>query len=441
MLEVQPKEGRSKGTAPSRQKLTVGILGAGTVGGGLIRLIQDNLSHFALPIEVKRVGVRSIDKARNFSLPENVLTNDLKSIVEDPSIDIIVEVMGGLEPARTYLEAALRLGKHVVTANKFVVSEWGDHLGQLAAAQGREFHYEASVAGSIPIVQILKEGVIPDRIVSVFAILNGTSNFILTRMTERGEDFHAALAMAQEQGFSEPDPSFDVSGKDAGQKLSILISILKHRHCHPAQIDIRGIDRLSPWDLQFAAQQNWIVKPLSIYEEAAGSGFASVEPVFVSRTSVFAAARNEYNAICFDCQHIGKQVFIGKGAGELPTAAALLSDVRKIALLREGTTHRQHVHLEVDDPTDLRSSIENPRACQFYVNCCPRNPDKRRKIYEVFSQDSELIQERSLCTQRSFGLAVVTKSIRHSELFRILELVLSFDPEAEVSWVRILPDV
>jgi homoserine dehydrogenase len=441
MLDLQSKEGRVKGPAQPKKKISVGILGAGTVGGGLIRLIQESFFQYALPIEIKRVGVRDPQKLRHFSLPSNVLSSDLKSIVQDPEIDVLVEAIGGLEPARSYLEAGLRAGKHVVTANKYVVSEWGDQLHQLAASKGCHFLYEASVAGSIPIVEILKEGVIPDKIDSVYAILNATTNFILTRMAESGEDFHTALAKAQELGYSEPDPSLDISGKDAGQKLSIIISILKHQHCHPAQIDIRGIDFLTPWDFEFAADRHWVIKPLSIYEEASGFGFACVEPVFVPQRSVFAGARNEYNALCLDCQNIGQQILIGKGAGELPTASALLSDLRKIAESQEPKPRNQWSRLAKQGVTHFRSSIENPKAYRFYVNCSPRNQDKRRKIYETFSIDSELIQERTLCHTCSFGLAVVTKAIPHSELFRILDLVLTFDPEAGMSWVRILEDI
>jgi homoserine dehydrogenase len=440
MLDVQSTEGTVNVETPRHRKLGVGILGAGTVGGGLIRLIQDGLAHHPAPVEIRRVGVRNLSKTRSLSLPDHLLTGDLKGIVDDPNIDIIVEAMGGLEPARTLIERALHAGKHVVTANKHVVSEWGEQLHQLAAARGCSLLYEASVAGSIPIIEILKRGVIPDRIHSVYAILNSTTNFILTRMTESGEDFHGALAKAQELGFSEPDPSFDVTGKDAGQKLSILISILKAQHCHPAQIDIRGIDFLMPWDFRFAVERQWVIKPLATYEEVGGFGFASVEPVFVSHESVFAGVRNEYNALCLDCNHIGKQILIGKGAGELPTASALLSDLRKITE-SPGKPQPAPIQQGMGAVTQFRSSIENPKFYRFYVSCCPRQPDKRRRIYEVFSIDSELIQERSSCPQSGFRLAVVTKAIPHSELFRILDLVLSFDPDAEVSWVRILEGV
>jgi len=429
-----------KDEMPALRKLGVGILGAGIVGKGLIRLIQDGLAHRPAAVKIKKVGVRNLAKARNLSLSSTLLTADLKAIVDDPEIDIIVEAMGGLEPARGLLERALRAGKHVVTANKHVVSEWGEQLHQLAAAHGCCFLYEASVAGSIPIVEILKRNVIPDRVHSVYAVLNGTTNFILTRMAESGDDFHGALAKAQELGFSEPDPSFDITGKDAGQKLSILISILKNQHCHPAQIDIRGIDFLMPWDFEFAAERQWVIKPMATYEEVEGFGFAGVEPVFVPRQSVFASVRNEYNALCLDCDHVGKQILIGKGAGELPTASALLSDMRKITE-SHGKLQTEAMQAGTAHTTQFRSSIENPKFYRFYVSCCPRHPEKRRKIYEVFSVDAELIQERNPCPESGFRLAVVTKAIPHSELFRILDLVLSFDAEAEVSWVRILDEI
>jgi homoserine dehydrogenase len=440
MLDVHLREGSVKEGVPSKKKFSIGILGAGIVGGGLIRLIQQNLSQ-ASPLEIKRVGVRNLRKPRPFTFPEHLISGDLMGIAEDPKIDILVEAMGGLEPARSYIEAALRSGKHVVTANKYVVSEWGDRFRQLAAANNRYFLYEASVAGSIPIVEILKDGVIPDKINAIYAILNGTTNFILTRMTESHDDFHAALAKAQELGFSESDPSFDISGKDAGQKLSILISILKHQHCHPAQIDIRGIDFLNPNDLKFAAEHHWVVKPFSTYEEAGGFGFASVEPVFVPQSSIFACARNEYNALCFDCQNIGKQILIGKGAGELPTASALLSDLRKIVENQGASPRGQWTRFAPSGVMQFRSSIENPKSYRFYVSCCPRIAEKRRKIYETFSVDCELIQERNTCRGTSAGLAVVTKEIPHAELFRILDLVLTFDPEAGISWVRILENI
>ena len=424
------------------KNLTIGILGAGTAGGGLIRLIQDRLKQEHLPLEIKRVGVRDLMKPRSFAVDEGVLTSDLENIAEDPEIDILVEAIGGLEPARTYIEKGFRCGKHVVTSNKHVVSEWGEHLHQLAQRASRHFLYEASVAGAIPIVEILHEGVIPDRIHSLYGVLNGTTNFILTRMTEIGEPFQAALATAQEMGFSEPDPSFDVSGKDASQKLSILISILKGEHCHPAQIDVRGIECITPWDIQFAAEHHWVIKPLAIYEEGNGMNFASVEPVFLSRNSVLASARNEYNALCLDCENIGKQILIGKGAGEMPTASALLSDLRKILQNQNPIFETAAEKFSSSASTPFHSCIDNPKSYRFYLNSMHRNtPDRRRKVYEILCVDSELIQEHGGTGAGVFALTVVTKPIPFAELFRMMDLVLSLDPEAEIPWMRILEDL
>src|SRR5262245_42585628 len=208
------EEPDSERDSPLKKRYGVGLLGAGTVGGGLIRLIHEELSHYQLPLDIQRVGVRNLSKSRSFNLPASLLSDDLESIIEDTSVDILVEAMGGLEPARTYIERALQAGKHVVTANKYVVSECGAYLEQVAKSHGKQFLFEASVAGAVPIIEILREGVIPDRIHAIYAILNGTSNFILTRMSEAGQTFHTALSMAQRLGFSEPEPSLDITGKD-----------------------------------------------------------------------------------------------------------------------------------------------------------------------------------------------------------------------------------
>ena len=427
---------------PLKKRYRVGLLGAGTVGGGLIRLLHEKLSHHQLPVEIKKVGVRNPSKTRSFNLPGALLSDDLESIVEDKTIDILVEAMGGLEPARTYIEKALLAGKHVVTANKYVVSEHGDYLQRLAESKGKQFLYEASVAGSIPVIEILREEVIPDRIHAIYAILNATSNFILTRMTESGDDFHGALAKAQEMGFSEPDPSFDISGKDAGQKLAILVSILKHQPCHPDQLDTHGIDRLTPFDFQFARERQWRIKPLAIYEEVGGKGFASVEPVLVLASSIFASIRNEYNALCFDCQNIGRQIFIGKGAGELPTASALLSDLCKIMAKDAHEQLSYNPRLAAREGIQFCSSTENPRGYRFYINgSLSNNSVKRRRVREVVDQVSDVLQEPQTGQVSGAFFCAVTKKIPYSELYRILNEILSFDADAQISWLRILQDL
>jgi len=435
------EESAFKRDGPLKKRYGVGLLGAGTVGGGLIRLIHEELSHYQLPLDIQRVGVRNLSKSRSFNLPASLLSDDLESIVEDKSIDILVEAMGGLEPARTYIEKALQAGKHVVTANKYVVSESGDYLERIAKSHGKQFLFEASVAGAIPIIEILREGVIPDRIHGIHAILNGTTNFILTRMSETSESFHDALSMAQQLGFSEPDPSFDITGKDGSQKLAILVSILKGQPCHPADIEIRGIDFLTPMDFRFAEKNQWRIKPFAIYEEAVGEGFAMVEPILVPVNSVFANVRNEYNGLCFDCQKVGRQIFIGKGAGELPTASAVLSDLSKITSAN-GSLPAVSLSRPMDGKVRFRSAVESPRLSRFYVKCLKSSDAARnRKISEILKNVSDQVDDLEDCQASAEALCVVTTNITRSELYRLLNSILVFDSQAQLSWLRLLRDV
>jgi homoserine dehydrogenase len=443
-------------TTNSHKRYGLGILGAGTIGGGLIRLITEGLAPRPLPIEIRRVGDRDLSRVRSFRLTESQITNDLDTIVNDPTIDIVVEVLGGLEPARTYIEKALVAGKHVITANKYVISECGDQLQELANRKGKYLLFEASVAGSIPIIEILNQQIIPDRVRTLYAILNGTSNFILTRMAEAGEDYEEALLKAQQLGFSEPDPSFDVSGKDAGQKLSILISLLKQQYCHPSGINLRGIEFLTAGQFQFAAEHQMIIKPLSIYEEEEGKGFASVEPVLLPRHSVFANVRNEYNVIMFGCPNIGQHLLIGKGAGQLPTASVIYSDVRKIITAEWSGHHlitgwrrdaRQasaaESSPEAAEVTEVRfsPSAENPRRFHFYVNCLmPPDSSLKRVIRERFASVGELIQEQRNDSQL-FGLNILTEKISHAELGAMANAALSEGRDVRISWIRILQEI
>jgi homoserine dehydrogenase len=456
LLGIKGEEVAVKGFSEPKRQYTLGLLGAGTVGGGVIKLLQRKHLGYTLPVSIKSVGVRNLSKTRSFTLPGVHISDDLEGIVEDETIDIIVEAMGGLEPARTYIEKALRAGKHVVTANKYVVSEYGDSLQELADSRARFFLYEASVAGAIPVVEILGKHVIPDTIHSIYAILNSTSNFILTRMTESGESFHAALLKAQELGYSEPDPSLDVSGKDASQKLAILISILKRQYCPPAQISVRGIEFLTPDDFKFAAGHHWVVKPLAVYQETEGSGFAAVEPVFIPKNSTFSSVSNEYNAISFGCQNIGRQVIIGKGAGELPTASAILSDLRKITAAGEErrsktegqSPERKHGHGLVTERSTqaealrLCAPVENPRPYRFYIRItCVKDAEKEIRMRERIADIGELIQDRRLPQDTPSGIVALTKEIPQAELDRVLNSIHTFDHRVHVSWLRVLQGI
>ncbi|MEW5975698.1 MAG: homoserine dehydrogenase [Acidobacteriota bacterium] len=422
-----------------RDTLGVALLGAGTVGGGFVRLMEQCLGRIPFPMEIKRVGVRSLAKRRNIDLPPSLFSANLESIVADPEVDVVVEAMGGFEPARSLVEMALRNGKHVVTANKFVVSEAGNSLHRLAEVHRVLFLYEASVAASIPIIEILKWEIIPDKIDAVTAILNGTTNFILTRMAEYQEAFHSALAKAQELGFSEPDPSFDVSGKDASQKLSILISLLSGTYCHPAQIDVRGINFLMPLDFEVAAENDWAIKPLALFRTHGGIGYAAVEPALLPRRSVLANVSNEYNGIALECQNIGKQILVGKGAGDLPTASALWSDLKKVAAWESGEQSALNLRPVQANPFELRLSIEDPAPGRFYVRCsADADPSKQELLRRNFSALAERLEERREREGAGVHLVVMTRPVPHAEVYRALDLASSIHPECRTGWLRIL---
>lgn len=421
---------------------SLGILGAGTVGGGLVRLMQNQLGHPPLPILIGKVGVRDLSKPRAFKLPPSLMTEDLESIVKDPTIDIVVEALGGLEPARTYLEKALISGKHVVTANKYVVSESGDHLMKIAEAKQKHFLYEASIAGSIPIVRILKEFAVGDRVKRLLAILNGTSNFILTRMTQSGESLHKALAAAHKLGIAEADPSFDISGQDAGQKLSILVNLLNQSYCSKRLLEVRGIEMLLLEDIEFATRHGWVIKPMAIYEELQGQAVAWVEPLLVSRGSMLASVQNEYNVVCLDYLHIGRQILMGKGAGEMPTASAIYSDIAQIVAspLNQTKTQNSVVSLE---SRQLLTLVDNPIPVRFYVRVSMNKSDQG---FCRMEQSLANWSEGVLCVQKartgeSGLLQLVTRPIPYADLLKLLDEIKSYDLPVQLTWLRILESV
>jgi len=421
---------------------SLGILGGGTVGGGLVRLIQNQLGHPPLPVLIGKIGVRDLSKSRKFKLPSSLMTEDLESIVENPAIDIVVEALGGLEPARTYLEKALISGKHVVTANKYVVAESGDHLMKIAEAKQRHFLYEASIAGSIPIVRVLKEFAVGDRVKRLLGILNGTSNFVLTRMTQSGESLHKALAIANKLGFAEADPSFDVSGQDAGQKLSILVNLLNRSYCSNKPLEVRGIEMLLPEDIEFSARHGWVIKPMAIYEELQGQAFAWVEPLLVSRDSLLGSVQNEYNVVCLDYLHIGRQILMGKGAGEMPTASAIYSDIAQIVTSPLNQTKTQNSILSIES-RQLLTLVDNPTPVRFYVRV---SMNKNNQGFGRMEKGLANWSEGVLCIQKartrgSSWLQFVTRPIAYADLLKLLDEINSYDLPVQLTWLRILESI
>ncbi|WP_375512123.1 homoserine dehydrogenase [uncultured Nostoc sp.] len=320
----------------------LGILGLGTVGTGTVQLLQDRVGRHPLlqEIEIYRVGVRSLDKPRAVELSTEVLTTDLESIVNDPAVDIVVEVMGGLEPARSLILKALSNGKHVVTANKAAIARFGAEIFTTANQAGVYVMLEAAVGGGIPVIQPLKQSLSVNRINTVIGIINGTTNYILTRMQTEGSNFNDVLADAQRLGYAEADPTADVDGLDAADKIAILASLGFSGRINLQDVYTEGIRQVSKTDIAYAEKLGFVIKLLAIAKRDTPSSPLSVRvhPTLVPQAHPLASINGVYNAILVEGEPIGQVMFFGPGAGAGATASAVTSDILNlVAILKTNT--------------------------------------------------------------------------------------------------------
>lgn len=320
----------------------IGLLGLGTVGTGTVQILQHPTQRHPLlqELELYRVGVKSLDKPRLVQLPDNLLTTDLEAIVTDPAVDIVVEVIGGLEPARSLILKAIEHGKHVVTANKAAIARYGDEIFTAAEKAGVYVLLEAAVGGGIPVIEPLKQSLCANRIQAVTGIVNGTTNYILTRMQTEGGDFADILADAQRLGYAEADPTADVDGLDAGDKIAILASLAFGGRIKLSEVHCEGIRQVSAADIAYAEKLGFVIKLLAIAKrnpqpspEAPEQLQVRVHPTLVARNHPLASVNDVYNAILIEGDPIGQVMFFGPGAGSGPTASAVVADILNIAAL------------------------------------------------------------------------------------------------------------
>jgi homoserine dehydrogenase len=318
--------------------LKVGLLGCGTVGGGVVRLVSQNAEQLAArigaPVEIRRVLVRHPDRQRPHECPKEWLTTDPEVVLGDASIDIIVEVMGGEEPARSYLDRALSSGKAVVSANKLLLAKHGPALLRTAARRSVDLAFEAAVGGGIPVIRTLREALTGDRVLSVHGILNGTCNYILTRMRNEGASFESILKDAQKLGYAEADPAMDVDGHDAAQKLVVLGMLAFGAAVDVDQVSVEGIRELDDVDFRLAERFDFNIKHLAIGVERGGELELRVHPAMVPTSSVLANINDVLNGVYIQGRALGPCLLVGRGAGELPTAVSVVSDLVDVARAR-----------------------------------------------------------------------------------------------------------
>ncbi|MFD2680255.1 homoserine dehydrogenase [Bacillus seohaeanensis] len=313
------------------ESISIGLLGLGTVGSGVVKIIenhQDKLCHqIGCPVKVKKALVLDLEKQRELELDPEILTLNPEEVLLDPEIDIIVEVMGGIEETKEYLIQALEQKKHIVTANKDLMALHGPELLDVASKNQCDLFYEASVAGGIPILRSLVDGLASDRITKMMGIVNGTTNFILTKMSKEGRTFDDVLAEAQRLGYAEADPEADVGGLDAARKMAILSTLGFSMNVDLADVKVKGITEVSGEDLHYGEQFGYTMKLIGVAHREGEKVEVSVQPTLLESKHPLASVNDEYNAVYVYGEAVGETMFYGPGAGSLPTATAIVSDL------------------------------------------------------------------------------------------------------------------
>lgn len=416
--------------------LKVGLLGAGVVGGGVIELLEKRGA--SLGLELRRVAVR--DRAKHATdIPAGVELSTVDEVLKDEAIDIVVEVMGGLEPALSAVKTAIECKKDVVTANKMLLAMHGDELRAAAKTRGVSFRYEASVAGCLPIVEIIENGLIFDKVERLFGILNGTCNFILTRCQRDGVSYAAALEEAQRAGFAEPDPKLDVSGADTAQKLAILASMISGKRCALDDVFVEGIETLSTADHLAAEEIGCRIKLLGCYTAIGDRAQLRVAPTLVPSKSALGLTTDEYNAVEVECEHIGWQLYLGKGAGRMPTAAAVMHDVVEAAKARRGQPQAGTI-----EPRGALSALPpDDHQATWLLRIAPENPawplsvlggvfqERKIEIVEFRRSAKEIVGSLVTTAAASAGaIREVARAVARLPGAKSVPTVLAIEPDA-----------
>jgi homoserine dehydrogenase len=353
---------------PLEGPIRIGLLGLGVVGGATASILVEDADLLArrtgAELRLERVAVRTLSKERIAELPSDAVTTDPWDVVKDPAIHLVIETIGGIDPARGLVLEALSSGKHVVTANKELVAAHGRELLRAAAAAGTELLFEASVGGGIPVIRPMKESLAGDRLIRVMGIVNGTTNFILTRMSEDAMSFEEALAEATSLGYAEADPTADVEGHDAAAKLAILASLAFGARVTADDVQRQGITAVTADDVAAAHDLGYEVKLLAVAENDDGQVAARVHPAMLPKTHPLAAVRDVFNAVFIEGEHVGELMLLGRGAGGGPTASAIVGDVVEIArALVTGAPASPGTYFETD------ASIRPPEeaAVRYYL--------------------------------------------------------------------------
>lgn len=420
------------------KKIKIGLLGLGTVGTGVYKLIgrrADSMEKtIGAELEIKKILVHNMNKKRE-GIDPSLLTDDWREIVEDDEIQIVVEVMGGMEPAKTIILEALRAGKNVVSANKDLIAEEGRILLDTAQENGKDFLFEAAVAGGIPIIRPLKQCLAANEISDVLGIVNGTTNYILTKMFEDGMEFEDALRQAQELGYAEADPTADVEGLDAGRKAAIMASIAFHSRVVFSDVYTEGITKITAADIEYAREFDSVIKLLGVARSTETGIEVGVYPMMIGKEHPLASVRDSFNAVFIHGDAVDDAMFYGRGAGEMPTASAVVGDVIDAARdLAYGCTGRISCTCYRQIPVKDFGEVEN----KFFLRMQVENrPGVLAQIACVFGEHNvsiaRVVQKNARKDQAE--LVIVTEKVKEKHMKNALGELGGMDSISEISSV------
>ena len=420
------------------ETISIGLLGLGTVGSGVVKIIenhQDKIMHqVGCPVKVRKILVKNINKERDVELTDILLTGDANDILDDPEIDVVIEVMGGIEETKNILLKALNNKKQVVTANKDLMAVHGAELLQAASHNNCDLFYEASVAGGIPILRGLVDGLASDRIVKLMGIVNGTTNFILTKMSQQQRAYEDVLAEAQELGFAESDPTSDVEGLDAARKMTILATLGFSMNIGLEDVKVQGISNVTDEDIHYGKQLGYTMKLIGIAQRNEEKVEVSVQPTFIVDSHPLASVHNEYNAVYVYGEAVGQTMFYGPGAGSLPTATAVVSDLMNVLKnMRLGVNGKGAIapqfKKKLKEPDEMFSKYFLRLQVKDEVGVFA-------EITSIFSQHGVSFEKILQLPVKEKGLAEIVLVTHHASLLNYENILLELSDLASVRTVK-----
>ncbi len=419
--------------------LKIGILGIGTVGSGVVKIFDKNLENInkkvGAELKIEKILVSDVSKEREIDIDKELLTEDAADILEDPEIDIVVELIGGDEPAHEYIIRAIENGKNIVTANKLVIAKYGKDIFKKAYENSVQVSYEASVAGGLPIIRPLQNSLAANRIEKIYGILNGTTNYILTKMSREQMDFAEALQEAQEQGYAEADPTSDVEGHDAAYKITILSTLAFQRYVEADSVYCEGITNIDIDDINFAAEMGYVIKLLAIAKNSEEGLDIRVHPAFVPKNHSLANINDTYNCVLLHGDAVGDVMSTGRGAGQMPTASAVVADIIQIS---KDINYNNQEFPKID--SSLQSCVINIDEIEnsFYIRLDVNDkPGVMAQIAKVFGDNNvslaSVLQRQKL--NPVVPLVLITHSVKEKDLYNSLEEIENLEDVIEVSSV------